>query len=85
MTGSIGPEAARVVPLQRSREHKMIAGVCGGIAEWLGWDPTLVRILYVVVSCVSVAFPGILAYIVLWLIMPKAPASELRSQDHRRS
>ena len=74
MTGSIGPEAASVVPLQRSREHKMIAGVCGGIAEWLGWDPTVVRILYVVVSCVSVAFPGILAYIVLWLIMPKAPA-----------
>jgi phage shock protein C len=79
MTGSIGPEAASVVPLQRSREHKMIAGVCGGIAEWLGWDPTVVRILYVVVSCVSVAFPGILAYIVLWLIMPKAPASELRA------
>jgi phage shock protein C len=85
MIGSIGPEAASVVPLQRSREHKMIAGVCGGIAEWLGWDPTVVRILYVVVSCVSVAFPGILAYIVLWLIMPKAPASELRGQDHRRS
>jgi phage shock protein PspC (stress-responsive transcriptional regulator) len=73
------------VPLRRSREHKMIAGVCGGIAEWLGWDPTIVRILYVVVSCVSVAFPGILAYIVLWLIMPKAPVSELlRGQDDRR-
>ncbi len=51
----------------------MIAGVCGGIAEWLGWDPTIVRILYVVVSVVSVAFPGILADLVLWLIMPKAP------------
>ena len=61
------------MPLQRSRRHKMIAGVCGGIAEWLGWDPTSVRILYVVVSAVSVAFPGILAYVVLWLIMPKAP------------
>jgi phage shock protein PspC (stress-responsive transcriptional regulator) len=61
------------VPLQRSRKHKMIAGVCGGIADWLGWDPTLVRILYVVVSFVSAAFPGILAYLVLWLIMPKAP------------
>ena len=51
----------------------MIAGVCGGIAEWLGWDPTIVRILYVVVSVVSVAFPGILAYLVLWILMPKAP------------
>ena len=61
------------MPLQRSRRNKMIAGVCGGIAEWLGWDPTLVRILYVVGSAVSVAFPGILAYLVLWIIMPKAP------------
>jgi phage shock protein PspC (stress-responsive transcriptional regulator) len=51
----------------------MIAGVCGGIAEWLGWDPTLVRILYVVVSAVSVAFPGILVYLVLWIIVPTAP------------
>lgn len=52
----------------------MIAGVCGGIAEWLGWDPTLVRILYVVVSVVSAAFPGILVYVVLWIIMPRAEA-----------
>jgi phage shock protein PspC (stress-responsive transcriptional regulator) len=57
--------------LRRSRD-KIIAGVCGGIAEWLGWDPTLVRVLYVVVSALSVAFPGILAYVVLWIVMPKA-------------
>ena len=61
------------MPLMRSRRNKMVAGVCGGIAEWLGWDPTLVRILYVVISAVSVAFPGLLCYIVLWIIMPKAP------------
>ena len=61
------------VPLRRSRHHKMIAGVCGGIAEWLGWDPTLVRVLYVVISIVSIAFPGILVYLLLWIIMPKAP------------
>jgi phage shock protein C len=42
-----------------------MAGVCGGIAAWLGWDPTLVRVLYVAVSALSVAFPGILVYIVL--------------------
>ncbi len=52
----------------------MIAGVCGGIAEWVGWDPTVVRILYVLVSVLSAAFPGIIAYVVLWLLMPKAPA-----------
>ncbi|MCI0657584.1 MAG: PspC domain-containing protein [Acidobacteria bacterium] len=55
--------------LRKSR-NKVFAGVCGGIAEWLGWDPTLVRVLYVVVSVVSIAFPGILVYILLWLIMP---------------
>jgi phage shock protein PspC (stress-responsive transcriptional regulator) len=49
----------------------MIAGVCGGLAEWLGWDATLVRVLYVVVSIISVAFPGILVYIVLWVLMPE--------------
>jgi len=61
------------MPLLRSRRHKMIAGVCGGIAEWLGWDPTVVRVLYVVISIVSVAFPGILCYLVLWIVMPKEP------------
>jgi len=44
--------------LLRSRRNRMIAGVCGGIAESLGWDPTLVRVLYVVVSVASAAFPS---------------------------
>lgn len=46
--------------------------MCGGIADWLGWSPTLVRILYVIGSILSVAFPGIIVYLVLWLVMPKA-------------
>ena len=57
--------------LQRSRDQRMIAGVCGGIAEWLGWSPTLVRVLFVLVSVLSAAFPGIIVYIVLWVLMPK--------------
>ena len=61
------------MPLYRSRRHKMIDGVCGGIADWLGWSPTLVRILYVIVSIASVAFPGIFAYIILWFVMPQEP------------
>jgi phage shock protein PspC (stress-responsive transcriptional regulator) len=48
----------------------MLGGVCGGFAEWLGWDPTVVRIVYVVASICSAAFPGTLVYLVLWLIMP---------------
>jgi phage shock protein C len=59
--------------LRRSRSNRILGGVCGGLAEWLGWDPTVVRILYVVVSILSVAFPGILVYLVLWLIMPTSP------------
>ena len=51
----------------------MIAGVCGGIAEWLGLDPTVVRIVYVLVSILSAAFPGIIVYVILWILMPKAP------------
>ena len=58
-------------PLVRSRRHVLIAGVCGGIAEWLGWDPTLVRVLYVLVSIISAAFPGTIVYIILWLVMPQ--------------
>ena len=62
------------MPLQLSNRNRMIAGVCGGIAEWLGWDVTLVRVLYVFVSVVSVAFPGILVYLILWALMPRAAA-----------
>lgn len=60
--------------LYRSRRHSIIGGVCGGIAEWLGWSPLYVRILFVLVSVLSVAFPGIIVYIVLWILIPKAPA-----------
>ena len=49
----------------------MIAGVCAGIAEYFGWETTLVRVVFVVVSILSVAFPGILVYLVLWIVMPR--------------
>jgi len=56
--------------LTRSSRYKMIAGVCGGLAEYFVLDPTIVRIAYVLVSILSAAFPGILAYIVLMFVMP---------------
>jgi len=59
-------------PLRRSRKNRVIAGVCGGLAAWLGWDVTLVRVLFVLISIFSAAFPGLLAYIILWIIMPEA-------------
>ena len=58
--------------LHRSSSNRIIAGVCGGIADWLGWNPTLVRVLYVVGSILSVAFPGLLVYLILWIVMPKS-------------
>lgn len=57
--------------LMLSNRSRLIAGVCGGIAAWLGWSPTLVRVFYVLVSVLSAAFPGILVYLVLWILMPR--------------
>jgi phage shock protein C len=60
--------------LYRSREHRILAGVCGGFAERLGWNPTLVRIAFVILSIFPGAgLPGILVYLVLWVLMPKEP------------
>lgn len=61
------------MPLYRSRRYRMIAGVCGGLADWLGWSPAAVRLLYILVSILSAAFPGILVYIILWIVMPNDP------------
>jgi len=56
--------------LKRS-SNRLIGGVCAGIAEWLGWpSPTRVRVAYVLASIFSVAFPGILVYVILWIILP---------------
>ena len=60
--------------LLRSRKDKMLAGVCGGIAEWMGWDPTVVRLAYVLLSILSAGFPGILVYLIFWLVAPLADA-----------
>jgi phage shock protein C len=57
-------------PLRRSRSDRKIAGVVAGLAKYFGLDPTLARVLYVVTSIVSAAFPGILVYILLWVIIP---------------
>ena len=60
--------------LDRSRHDRMLAGVRGGIAQRCGWNSTLVRILYVVLSIASAAFPGLLVYLILWLLIPEEGA-----------
>jgi len=57
-------------PLRRSPDQRMIAGVIGGIAEYFDRDPALLRVLYVFVSIFSAAFPGIVVYLILWLLIP---------------
>ena len=64
------PPPASSRKLMRSRTHKVIAGVCGGIAEYLDVDPTVVRVVYVAASIFSALFPGLLAYIILAFLMP---------------
>ncbi|MBP8904585.1 MAG: PspC domain-containing protein [Paludibacteraceae bacterium] len=57
--------------LIRSKD-RILAGVCGGLAEYLGIDATIVRIGYVLISILSAAFPGIIVYLILMLIMPNS-------------
>lgn len=55
--------------LLRSRSNRMLAGVCGGVAEYFNIDPTLVRIIYVILTFAGCA--GLLVYIIMWLIIPE--------------
>jgi phage shock protein PspC (stress-responsive transcriptional regulator) len=57
--------------IKRSRNNSIIAGVCGGIAEHFGWSVTATRVVYVLASVLSAAFPGIIVYLVLWLVLPR--------------
>lgn len=57
--------------LARSINDRVLAGVIGGIAHRFGWNSTLLRVIYVVLSVISVAFPGILVYLILWLLIPE--------------
>ncbi|HXT20354.1 MAG TPA: PspC domain-containing protein [Thermoanaerobaculia bacterium] len=58
------------MPLHRSQDHRVIAGVCGGVAEFLGWNPTLVRVLWVILTPTTL-FAGFFIYLLLWLLMPQ--------------
>jgi phage shock protein C len=55
--------------LTRSSADKVVAGVCSGLADWIGWDVTLVRLIYVLISIFSAGFPGFIVYVILWVIM----------------
>ena len=66
---SVPEPGPRRRPLRRSRRHRIVAGVCGGLAEWLGWRPVVVRVLFVLIGALPV-LPGIVVYVALWLLIP---------------
>lgn len=59
--------------LYRSRDNRMLAGVCGGIGEYLNTDPTVIRIIFVILAILGVGFGGLVLYLALWLIVPEEP------------
>ena len=62
----------------------MLAGVVGGIARRFGWNSNLLRLVYVLVSILSAGFPGILAYLILWLLIPEEGALPRTSRGRAR-
>lgn len=67
---------------QRSADKKL-AGVCGGIAEYFDADPTIIRIVYVVLTLFTSCFPGVLLYIIFMFLMPEAPAAAQQPEQPR--
>lgn len=57
--------------LTRSVNDRILAGVCGGLAEYFDFDPVLVRVAYAFLTIFSAGFPGVLLYIVMWIVMPE--------------
>jgi len=60
----------RKTGITRDKHTAMIGGVCAGLARHFGWSVTGTRVVYVLASVLSAAFPGILVYIILWLLLP---------------
>ena len=67
--------------LMRS-SNKILAGVCGGLADYFEVDPTLVRVIYAVLAVFSTCFPGLILYIILLLIMPPADSNNTNDKDN---
>jgi phage shock protein C len=64
--------------LYRSKTNRMIAGVCGGIAEYFNVDPTLIRIIAIILLLPG-GLPGFIPYVILWAILPEDPdAAQIR-------
>ncbi len=58
--------------LSRDSSNSMIAGVCSGISRQYGWDPTITRLVAVILALVTAVLPFIVVYVILWIIMPES-------------
>lgn len=63
-------------PIERSREHRMLGGVLGGIAEWLQCDPSVARVVYILLTAFTGFLLGAVAYAALWVFLPSEAAPE---------
>lgn len=72
MTATTSP-----IQLYRSRKNRKIAGICGGIAEYFNVDPTIIRVIAVLLLLPG-GLPGLVPYLVLWFIVPEEPAATTR-------
>jgi len=59
-------------------KNKMVAGVCAGMAEYLGIDPTVIRLIWVIIGVFTGVIPALIAYVLVWLFIPEVP-SEAKS------
>lgn len=64
--------------LYRSSTDKKIAGVCGGLAEYFGISPTVVRVIFIILLLPG-GFPGLLPYLILWIVLPLRPEGMMDS------
>lgn len=67
-------EKEGVKRLYRSGKNRILAGVCGGIAEYLSIDPVIVRVLWVALTLLTFGLVGIILYIIMWAVVPRNPA-----------
>ena len=65
--------------LYKSKRERMISGVCGGIAEYFGWDPSIVRLVFAIFALTGGS--GILAYIAAAVILPEEDDSDIRNNS----
>ena len=80
MAENVEPAVRR---LMRSRTERTCAGVCGGLAEYIVWDPTIVRLLWILALFLSGGM-ALFAYLVFWIVMPEAPAHSRADADYAR-